>query len=368
MSTQGRRKNVSVIDQLTENPYAFQFFQAVRLLERAAHYNGSESHQVSKPIAGFVPPKKEVVRLHSLSSLSFPSSEIVRIQKNHGKNKNQWHMQVALMGLTGAMGVLPYHYTELILRRHKMKDESLSHFFDLFNHRTLSLFFQASTRYRLALEYERKKLNPPLIEERDTQTQALLSLIGLGTRNLTDRQFTRDESLVYYGGLLSQTVRPTTGLAQMLQRHFDIPVKIQEFIGQWQELIDDVRTTLPSISQPSGRNACLGRSAMLGRRGWFAQGKFRVILGPLNRQQFYSFAPGTNTLKALNELVRFYAGLEYDYDFMIRIRRADLPAKVSLNRKAPPIIGWDSWLSTSTTHTVNNDETLDISVAARRLR
>ena len=368
MSTKGRRKIISVSKQLTENPYAFQFFQAVRLLERSAAYDKEESSKAVKPVARFIPPQTEAIRFHTKQSLSFPSSEIARIAKGVKNSNDQWHMVVSLMGLTGAMGVLPFHYTELILQRHKMKDESLSHFFDLFNHRSISLFYQAATKYHLPIEYERKKLNPPLVDERDRQTQTLLSLIGLGTRNLTNRQFTKDESLIYYGGLLSQQIRTSSGLKQMLQQHFNIPVKIQEFIGQWQDLIDDVRTMLPSKIHPSGRNNCLGRSVMLGHKGWFAQGKFRVILGPLNSQQLHTFAPGTNALKSLNEMVRFYAGLEYDYDFIIRIKRSDIPDKIELHKENPPVIGWNTWLSGKSAQSFQQDETLDISVSASRIR
>lgn len=370
MSTQGRRKNTSVSQRLSEDPFAFQFFQAVRLLERSVAYEQAKSAagastRTGKPVARFVPPKTEAIRFHSQQSLSFPAAEILRINRN---KKDQWQMIVSLMGLTGAMGVLPYHYTELILQRHKMKDESLSHFFDLFNHRTISLFYQAASKYNLPIEYERKKLNPPLKGQRDSQTQALLSLIGLGTGHLTERQYTRDESLLYYSGLLSQQIRSSSGLRQILQQHFNIPVQIQEFIGQWQELIDDVRTMLPSRSQPAGRNNCLGRSVMLGRKGWFAQGKFRVILGPLNSRQLHSFAPGTSALRALNEIVRFYAGLEYDYDFVIRIKRSDIPDKIKMQKNNPPVMGWNTWLSGKSAQSYRQDETLDITVTASRFR
>jgi len=373
MSTQGRRKNTSVSQRLSEDPFAFQFFQAVRLLERSVAYeqgnaSAADASRNGKPVARFVPPKTEVVRFRTQQSLSFPAAEIVRISRNKKNDNNQWQMMVSLLGLTGVMGVLPYHYTELILQRHKMKDESLSHFFDLFNHRTISLFYQAASKYRLPIEYERKKLHPPLKDQRDSQTQALLSLIGLGTGGLTERQYTRDESLLYYSGLLSQQIRSSSGLAQILQQHFNIPVKIQEFIGQWQELIDDVRTMLPSRTQPAGRNNCLGRSVMLGRKGWFAQGKFRVILGPLNSKQLHSFAPGTSALRALNELVRFYAGLEYDYDFVIRIKRSDIPDKIKMDRKNPPVMGWNTWLSGKSPQSYRQDETLDITVTASRFR
>lgn len=368
MSTKSRRTNISVIKRLQESPYNYQFLQAVRILERSTALSGeTQGDQPKKPVARFIPPYSEVVRFHSNSSLSFPSSEIASITKIKKERQNQWDMKVNVIGLTGAMGVLPYHYTETILERQKQKDKSLSNFLDLFNHRTISLFYQASSKYSLPIEYERKKLNPPTLNERETQTQLLLSVIGLGTKSLTNRQYTQDESLLYYSGLFTQRIRTSTNLKQILQHHFNVPVEIKEFVGQWQELIDDVRTKLPSKTLSTGRNNCLGKSVMLGSRGWFAQGKIRIILGPLTRNNLNTFAPGTQALKALNEIVRFYTGLEYEYEFIIRINRCDIPEKIKLNKSSPSIIGWNTWLSSKPRTESAFNQTLDIAVSASRI-
>jgi type VI secretion system protein ImpH len=190
----------------------------------------------------------------------------------------------------------------------------------------------------------------------------------MGTKGLTNRLYTNDESLLYYSGLFSQKVRTATGLKQILRSHFNIPVEIDQFVGQWQELIDDVRSKLPDINNPTGRNVSLGRTAMLGKQGWFAEGKIHIILGPLDKQQLTKFAPGTNSLKALNELVRMYVGMESDYDFIIRIKKTDIPEEIQLSKSTPPIIGWNTWLSNKPTDYENQSKTLDISVSASRLR
>lgn len=370
MSTKSRRKNSPVTGRLTDAPYSFSFIQAVRLLERAALFENktSKSDIASNPVARFAPPQRESLRFSSHQSLAFPGSEIKRIQKTR-KNTDisQWKMTVNLMGLTGPTGVLPYHYTELILERQKQKDNNLALFFDLFNHRTLSLFFSASIKYRLPLQFERQQVLEHRKNHTDPQTQALLSLIGMGTQGLSNRLYTRDESLIYYSGLLSQKIRTQSGLKQILRSHFRIPVEIEQFVGQWQDLIDDVRTKLPDYRNPSGRNACLGRSAMLGKKGWFAQGKIYIILGPLDKQQLDKFAPGTTAFKALDELVRLYIGLECDYEFKIRIKRSDIPKKIQLNKKSPPVIGWNAWLSYGAVAQTDPDETVQISVTARQL-
>ncbi|MCW9032487.1 MAG: type VI secretion system baseplate subunit TssG [Gammaproteobacteria bacterium] len=378
MSTTGRRKNTSVISALTESPYDFSFLQAVRLLERAsAHGNHvkpvdgdikqNEMHFNKQPVARYSPPNAESIRFRSTHSLSFSSSEISKISESKNKNNKKWELSVNFMGLTGSQGVLPYHYTEMILKRLKMKDKSLSNFLDLFNHRTVSLFYQASNKYKLPIEYERKKLNPHTSKRRDDHSQILLSLIGLGTKNLDNRLYIRDESLFYYSGLLSQQVKTASGLKQILRDYFKIPVEINEFIGQWQELIEDVRTRLPGKDNPTGQNNCLGRSVMLGSKGWFAQGKINIILGPLTKVQLNIFSPGTNALKSLNEIVQMYIGMEYDYDFIIKVKRSDIPQKIQLGGNTQVVMGWNTWLSSQSDSSKIKNETLDIKISASRI-
>lgn len=370
MPTQSRRKSISVIQKLLDAPYAYQFQQAVRLLERAAVFeNENAPTQIAaNPIGRFTPPANESVRLGGGTSLAFPSSEVAAIELQEQRYpRKQWRLLVNVMSLTGSMGVLPYHYTELLLKRLKQKDEAMEKFFDLFSHRTISLFFQASSKYRLPLQYERHRLHNRGEFRRDVHTQALLSLIGMGTDGLGGRLTTKDEALIQYGGLLSQTVRTSTGLKQLLRSHFKVPVEIEQFVGQWQPLVDDVRTSLPDPRAPKGRNACLGRSAMLGKSGWFAQGRIRIILGPLNEAQLRHFSPGTSALKALHELTQFYVGLENDYEFVIRVRERDFPERSVFNKHNPPIMGWNARLASSPSRFRTKRETLDISVSSNRL-
>ncbi len=370
MSTQGRRKNTSVIHKLTESAYEYSFVQAVRLLERSVSKakKSTQSKAGRNPVSGFAPPGSEVVRFASHQSLAFPSSEIEKLEQITAKDGNrQWSMLLNLIGLSGSMGVLPYHYTELILERQKHKDENLEHFLNLFNHRTASLLFQASIKYRLPLQFERNELYQGRQSQSSSQTQALLSLIGLGDKGLCNRQHTRDESLLYFGGLFNQRIRTASNLRQILRWHFNIPVEVDQFVGQWQEMIDDVRSRLPDIEHPSGCNSRLGRSAMLGKSGWFSQGKIRIVLGPLNNKQLKKFAPGTKSLTALNELVRMYVGVEYDYDFIIRIHKNDIPEKSCMCKHEPLVIGWNTWLRSKPRLPASTGETLEISISASRL-
>lgn len=367
MPTPRWRKNTSVIEKLTESPFEFPFLQAVRLLERSVTHKNNGNKNTDKaqnPVARFSPPSTEVVRFRKNHTLNFSSSEISKLNKSKvNKNNERWELSVNFMGLTGSQGVLPYHYTEILLKRLKMKDESLSKFLDLFNHRTISLFYQASNKYRLPLEYERKKLNPPTSKKNDDYTQILLSLIGLGTNNLENRLHINDESLFYYSGLLSHRVKTSSGLKQILRNYFNIPVEIKEFIGQWQELIEDVRTRLPGRDTPNGQNNRLGRSIILGRKGWFAQGKINIVLGPLSKKQLNIFSPGSKALKVLDEIVQMYIGIENNYDLVIKVKRSDLPNKIQLSNKSPAIMGWNTWLTSEKVNSDKNNEILEIKLS-----
>jgi type VI secretion system protein ImpH len=88
---------------LEEQPYAFSFFQAVRLLERL--------NPDRTPVGEFVPPSTEAVRFGVPASTAFPGSEI---QAFAWKDDGPPEMTVNFMGLTGPSGVLPIDYTELI--------------------------------------------------------------------------------------------------------------------------------------------------------------------------------------------------------------------------------------------------------------
>lgn len=363
MSTPGRRKDISVVQEIVQAPYKYTFVQAVRLLQRSAIVN---SGRASRPVGQFIPPSTEAIRFSTHQSLSFPTAEIESItDTTNSAGEKQWNINVNFMGLTGSLGVLPYHYTEMILQRLKIKDESLRDFLDLFNHRTISLFYQASTKYKLATSYERSKINHD--KKPDNFTQIFLSLLGLGTPHLRDRLYIKDESLIYYSGLLSEQIKGSSSLSKILQNHFGVPIKIREFIGQWQDLIDDVRTKLPEGKRSPGQNNRLGKTAMIGQKGWLAQGKFSIIIGPLNKTQLQEYAPGTTALKAMNEFVRLYAGVEYDYDFKIQIKKSDIPQRIKLDSNNPPSMSWNAWLSSKDTRVYGESETMEISVSAGRL-
>lgn len=365
MSTKGRAEDIAVDSQM---PAAdFGFVPLLRLLERMALAGGKAGGFATNPIGRYTPPASETVRLSANQSLAFPVGEVAGYEaKINSAGAKQWHVRVNFLGLTGSSGILPFHYSELVLRRLKLKDRALADFLDLFNHRLLSLFYQASIKYRLPLDYERGLVRRQKAGgDADTHTQVLLSLVGLGTSTTAGRLKISDEALIYHGGLFAQRVRTVDGLKRIIFNVFGMRAEVTEFVGQWHDLIEDVRTRLPGVAVPRGQNNQLGKTAMLGCKGWSAQGRIRISLGPLTAAQYGSLSPAGGTLAAIDQVVKMYLNDEHGYDFVMRVNSSAIDGPARLQKERQPTLGWSAWLGMPR-HRDAGNATVDIPVSAHR--
>jgi type VI secretion system protein ImpH len=331
MAPESRRTDPSVAELLFEEGYRFEFFQAVRLLERL--YPGR------LPVGRHANPAKEAVRFRALLSLTFPPSAIHEVVHSDD-DKQPAEAVVAFMGLTGLMGVLPRHYTELLLERVRYKDFTLRDFLDIFNHRMISLFYRAWEKYRFPIAYERAR---PSSGDYDPFSICLFHLIGMGTEGLRGRLKSGDEALLYYSGLVAQQPRSASALQALLGDFFAAPVAVAQFIGAWLTLESENRTRLGS----SDANNRLGTTAILGSKCWDQQAGFRLIIGPLTFKQFREFLPSGGAFGALIELTRFFIGMTLDFDVQLVLKAAEVPG-CRLGSPGPQALrlGWSSWLKT----------------------
>jgi type VI secretion system protein ImpH len=333
MAAESGRADPSVAALLFEEGYRFDFFQAVRVLERLYPHRAA--------VGGSARPGDEIARFQSHPSLAFPPSAIHDVKEGDEPGRPVI-MTVAFMGLTGPLGVLPRHYTELILERAKQKDATFRDFLTLFDHRLISLFYRAWEKYRAAIAYEHARTHG---EGLDTVSPYLFDLFGMGTEGLR-RRFSAlaDESLLYYAGLLGQRPHSATALQGLLEDYFAVPVQISQLRGQWLTLSEDNRSRLGGAESGSSQ---IG-SAILGKRVWDQQATFRLRVGPLDIAQFHDFLPSGTAFAPLAELTRFFVGQELDFDVQLVLRAADVPG-CRLGDTGPrgPRLGWSTWLRTA---------------------
>ncbi|MGA2328677.1 MAG: type VI secretion system baseplate subunit TssG [Bryobacteraceae bacterium] len=326
MAAEGGRSDLTIAQraleqQLTDEPYCFEFFQAVRLIERFTHRT---------PVGLFANPRDEVARFGVHNTLIFPASEILSLT---WREEGPPLMRVNFMGLTGPLGALPLYYTQLVSERIRARDTALCDFLDIFNHRIISLFYQAWEKYRFSLEYERGG--------RDPFSHHLLDFIGLGTDGLQDRQKVADQSLMYYAGLLGQQPRSAVALRQLLEDYFDVPVAVEQFAGAWYRLTPEMQCCLEREPSDSERVAV---GAVVGDEIWDEQTRVRIVLGPLTLERYLDFLPNGTAFEPLRGLTRFFSGDQLDFEVQLVLKRGEVPAcELGREDSEAPLLGWVSW-------------------------
>jgi type VI secretion system protein ImpH len=329
-------------EKLRREPFAFDFFQAVRLLERFLPERTS--------VGRFAHPQNEVARFRVHPSLAFPASQI---QSMHCPENDAVDMVVNFMGLTGPQGVLPNPYTTLIIERLRASDSSPRDFLDIFNHRIISLFYRAWRKYRFDVAYEQG--------ERDLFSRHLLSLLGLGTEGLRDRQAVSDDTLIYYAGLLAQRPRSAQALQQILADYFDVPVEIEQFAGAWYRLDPETQCRL---SEGSSESDELGFGAVVGDEVWNQQSKVRIVLGPLTLERYVDFLPDGQSWEPLRAWVQFFSNDEWDFEVKLILEREQVPAcTLGAEGASGPQLGWVSWVKSAPFRRDPDDTVLALEVA-----
>ena len=347
MDIESGRPAPSVSERLFGEAYRFEFFQAVRLLEHVQRERAR-----GDPLVGCFPvgvdsaPHREAVRFKALPSLSFPSGTIADLHDETAGEpavREPPEMRVAFMGLTGPSGVLPDNYTDLLIRRIRRKDYALRDFLDLFNHRSISLFYRAWEKYRLPAAWERARLDPSSAE--DLFSNCLRCLVGFGTAHLHECLSVRDDVFLYYSGHFAHRPRSAVALEALLSEYLQQPVRVEQFQGQWLRLDETEQTRLPGPVGPSGQYHQLGVNAVVGERVWDVRSKFRLRLGPLQYSQFTDLMPGGAALLRLCEIARAFVGPELAFDVQPVLEASEVPpCRLATKEAYSPRLGWNTWL------------------------
>lgn len=314
------RDPVDALRKLEDDPFGFDFFAALRLLENA---------YADKPRIGqSTRPQDDAVRFGQPPSLAFEHGSLSAFQQ--GSEGRPPRMDVNFFGLLGANGPLPVHITEYVRDRlRNSADPTLSRFLDIFHHRMISLFYRAWASAQPTVSLDRP--------EQDRFADYVASLIGTGMDSMRKRDALPDFAKLHYAGRLSALTHNAEGLAKTLADFFKLPVQVQEFVGHWMTLPADSRCRLRT-----GHDAeVLGMTTVLGSRVWNCQHKFRVVIGPVDLEDFQRMLPGGDSLQRLTAWIRNYVGLAYNWDVNLILKQKEIPP-LKLGKQTR--LGWTTWL------------------------
>jgi type VI secretion system protein ImpH len=355
-----------VLERLHREPQRFELFQAVRLLFADAVANTAAADSTASPTSGspgLGALPGGTIRFHSSATLGFPSGAITAIRRDGPTDRSAGtgvgctHVDVSCFGMIGPTGTLPQHYTALVVERsRRYRDTTLREFLDIFVQRMTVLLCRSWAKYRPAVQQELTLLagqgvswDEAAESPRDPVTTVVASLVGLGGKGLTHRLAAADDVVFRHAAHFSRQPRSAESLERLLRDVYRVPVRVEQFVGRWLELEQPDQTALASRDRPEGLNARLGVDTIAGRRVWDVESTFEVAVGPLTAADFRSRLPGTARLAALGDLLRLYAGPQFEIRVRLVLAAAAVPPcqlggdeqSMSLSGSR---LGWTTWL------------------------
>ena len=316
------RDPVDLERQLAGAAHRMDFFQILRLLENA---------YPDKPrIGASLRPRDDAVRFGQDASLGFEPTAVRGYAPATAGGRAR--LAVNFIGLLGANGPLPLHVTEYVRERVRNQgDRAMAAFLDLFHHRMVSLFYRARASAEPAISLDRP--------DTDRFGDYVGSLFGIGTPALRGRDEIGDFAKLHFAGLMANQRRPAAGLVTILRAYFKLPVEIEQFAGHWMPIPPEGQTRIGR--QERGNR--IGASAVLGKRVWDCQHKFRLVIGPLDYEDYQRMLPGGASMRRLRAWVHNYAGMALDWDVRLILKPQQVPPLALGVRK----LGWTTYLSSA---------------------
>lgn len=355
MAGQGRQDSHPVVQELHQQPWGHDFFQAVRRLECV--FSDYPRVGRSEQLSG------DAVRFGQRLTLSMAPTSLARSQNKDRPPK----ITVEFTGLTGPNGPLPLRMTEFIRNRLRgiqdpdaltvsdrgrmrgqsqgtgtaasgddslaPKDATLADFLDIFHHRLISLFYRAWAVTQKTADFDR--------EDDRSYAEWLASLSGLGLPELDGQDAIPTwEKLPFTGHLACQT-RHASGLAGILTDVFSTRAEVQPLTGHWINLPKQERCEL-SAKKPNPAICTLGSTCIVGDRMWDRSMKFTLVLGPMTLDQFESFLPGGRCHARLHDWVGFYTRRQFYWQAVLVLKKEEVPpTRLGLGGR----LGHTTWLS-----------------------
>lgn len=317
MATAGRPTARALSQRLRAEPHAFEWLQALLLLER--------ERPGSVPLGQGSLPAAEALRLRGPLTPVFAPSQIAALEEDAGRML----LSTPIFGLGGADGALPYAYQEWLQQRARLKDHAPGEFLDLFQHRLLSLLYRVLRKHRLALGYEAPSAAPV--------QRPLQALVGLLPRGLQQRSALPDAAVLARAARFAGSRRSLAGFAAIVRQQFAVATHCEAYVGAWREIPPASRSRLGR-----GRaNLGLGRDAIAGTRVWDEHAGFRLQLGPLDEAQAQRFLPGGENHAELAALCALYFGPDLDCRLRLLVR---VRGPLVLGQAAAPRLNWNTGL------------------------
>lgn len=320
MAGQVRGAASHIIRNLLKEGHRFSFFQVIRLL-RLLDPEPFDSHRQE-------PFRNQQISIRPDLSLAFPAADVAKVE-NPSPEKSNFEVTATFLGLYGSSSPLPTFYSEDLIDETIAAESVTRDFIDIISCRVFSLFFRCWTKYRQYLKVAEE--NSPQDLER------LYCLVGLGEKKLQEEAL-EPYSLIKYLGLFTQFPRSVLGLQTLLRDGLGgLDVTVVSCLKRKAKIPLDQCSVL-------GSSTCiLGDNTFLGQEIEDRMGKFRIQIGPIDLEQFYSLLPGNQNHQKLAFFTRFYLTDSLDYDLELILAEGKV-STTCLGAAKWSRLGLDTWV------------------------
>jgi type VI secretion system protein ImpH len=308
---------VSLIDDINEEPWRFDFYSVLRRIERSF---------ADRPrIGDSASLRDEYVSLGQDPYMDFPASNLSKFERDAD---GRFQILVKFLGLLGPQGALPLATTEEAYSWNLMRDDAFPRFLDILNHRFLQLFFRAWSDARPIGQHDRP--------DADRFVTYVGAMIGIGSGPFQDLDSVPDAAKMAFTGLMAPASKSASRLRSLTSGLFGVEVEIDEFVGSRLVFEESERTRI-------GQNNCgLGTDLLVGGSVFSVQDKFRVRLFVKTMAEYVTYLPSGGRCEPLADLVFFYLGEQLEWEVELAIPAGAIqPTRLSQFGQ----LGWTSWMA-----------------------
>lgn len=322
----------AVFDALEASPQRYDFFAALRAVERAA---------TNQPRIGrALDPAQEPMAVAHHGSADFPRTTVEAFDRRADKVNTQPQLRSNHFGLTGPMGPMPFFMTELVIyERNRRGPKPLGDFLDLLSSRQLQFFYRAWADSQPCAQADRPA---------DDSFAAHLGAVS----GAVDLRFVAGEARPDHtaGGFGSWArlglaghfagLRSASAVADVLSTVLATPVRIVEGVSRWRDIPSATRTAIGR----RGNDNQLGLGAVLGRRFFATEWDVRLVLAVCDMASLTALLPGGDRYLILSECARAILPQHIEWSARIEIDEAEIaPARLRRGMGGARL-GQTSWL------------------------
>lgn len=274
--------------------------------------------------------ERQRIRLSNYAGMGFPASDVALAQRLEYSQPHQYLVQATFFGMHGPDSPLPAYYLEQLAYEAGQGEGIRPAFFDVFNHRLLTLLHQAWRKYRHYIRFR-----PGASDQLSLRLFALVGLKDDAIRGATPIAWSR---LLSFAGAVVHRSRSPAMVAGLIAHCFGLDnVEIRDFELRYTDIAPDDRTQLGCL------NGQLGESFRIGDSVRTRHCKFTIVITGLGEAHLRQFLPQGQNFEPLRMLVAYLLRDQTPWDLELGLRQGEVPP-FNLGPASASQLGWTSFM------------------------